>query len=103
MIGAAPKFSGGIPHRCDVLEQVDAHPKTPSKIDFGICRILLKYDRINLLCPLILSLHNFCLPNTDPPIFGFLMARQTNSMEMFSSSILYSLSDESYDKLYKHA
>jgi hypothetical protein len=48
-----PKFSSGIPSflkepiklhhlRCDVLEQVDAHPKTLPKIAFGICRIFIE-------------------------------------------------------------
>jgi hypothetical protein len=47
------KFSGGISPllkesiilghlRCDVLEQVDAHPKTPPKIAFGKYRILIE-------------------------------------------------------------
>jgi hypothetical protein len=48
LIGAMSKFSGCIPpllkkliklHHlcCDVLEQLDAHPKTPPKIALGIC------------------------------------------------------------------
>jgi hypothetical protein len=53
LIGAMPKFSGDISPllnvpiklhhlRCDVLEQVDAHPKTPLKISLGICRIFIE-------------------------------------------------------------
>jgi hypothetical protein len=48
-----PKLSYGIPPlleehikllhlSCDVLEQVDAHPKTLPKIAFGICRIFIE-------------------------------------------------------------
>jgi hypothetical protein len=109
-----PNFSSGIPlllkepiklhhlHR-DVLEKFDAHPKTPTKIALGICQIFIEIHHINLLWPSIRSLHNFCLPKTEPPIFGFVLMRQTNSMEMFSSSsISKSSSDESYDDLYKH-
>jgi hypothetical protein len=47
------KFSGGISPlpkesiipghlHCDVLEQVDAHPKTPPKIVFGKYQILIE-------------------------------------------------------------
>jgi hypothetical protein len=108
------KFSGGISPllkesiipghlRCDVLEQVDAHPKTPRKKFSGNIGFSLKYDRINFSCPSILSLCNFCLPNTDPPIFGFLTARYANSMDIFSSSSWsYSSSDVSDDELYKY-
>jgi hypothetical protein len=63
----------------------------------------LKYDRINFSCPSILSLRNCYLPNTDPPIFGFLTARYANSMDIFSSSSWsYSSSDVSDDELYKY-
>jgi hypothetical protein len=55
-----PKFSGGIPPllkepiklhhlRYDVLDQVDAHPKTPPKIAFGICRIFIEIRPHQLL------------------------------------------------------
>jgi hypothetical protein len=48
-----PKFSGGIPplpkkpiilrHLLrDVFEQVDAHPKTPTKVALGICHIFIE-------------------------------------------------------------
>jgi hypothetical protein len=108
------KFSGGISPlpkeslvlvhlRCDVLEQVDAHLKMPPKIASGNIGFSLKYDRINFSCPSILSLRNFCIPNTDPPIFSFLTVRYANSRDMLSSSSwLYSSSDESDDELYKY-
>jgi hypothetical protein len=69
----------------------------------GNIRFSLKYDRINFSCPSILSLRNFYLLNTDPPIFGLLTARYANSMDMFSSSSWsYSSSDVSDDELYKY-
>jgi hypothetical protein len=57
-----PKFSGGISlllkesiklhHlRCDVLEQLDAHPKRPLKIAFGICGIFIEIRPHQLLVP----------------------------------------------------
>jgi hypothetical protein len=56
------KFSGGISPllkesiilghlRCDVLEQVNAHPKTPPKIAFGKYWILIEIRSHQLLMP----------------------------------------------------
>jgi hypothetical protein len=77
-----PKFSGGIPpllkepiklHHllCEVLEQVDAHPKTPPKTAFVICWIFIEIRPHQLVVsfspfpPQILSTKhqttNFCL------------------------------------------
>jgi hypothetical protein len=53
LIGAMPKFSDGIPPllkepiklyhlHCNVLEQLDAHSKTPMKIALGIYRIFIE-------------------------------------------------------------
>jgi hypothetical protein len=53
LVGAMTKLSPGIPplfkvsimlHHllCDVLEQVDAHPKTPTKVVLGICWIFIE-------------------------------------------------------------
>jgi hypothetical protein len=56
------KFCGGISPllkesiklhhlHCDVLEQVDAHPKMPPKISFGICQIFIEIRPHQLLVP----------------------------------------------------
>jgi hypothetical protein len=69
------KFSGGIPllikepvklhhHHHDVLEQVDAHPKTPMKIALEMCQIFIEMHlrqlvvAFNLFPPQILSTKN---------------------------------------------
>jgi hypothetical protein len=109
-----PKFSGGIPsllkepiklhhlHR-DVLEQVDAHPKTPTKIALGICLIFIEIHPHQLVVafnpfpPQLLSTKN------QATNFWLLIGAVNSSMEMFSSSsISNSLSDESSNELYKH-
>jgi hypothetical protein len=75
LIGAMPKFSGGIPpllkepiilHHLlrDVFEQVDAHPKTPTKVALGIYRIIIKIHPHQLVVASIHSLHKFCLSKT---------------------------------------
>ena len=69
----------------------------------GKVALSLKYIRINLSCPSILSLHNLCLPKTEPPRVGSFVARQAKSIDMFSSSpSSSSSSDESFEILYKH-
>jgi hypothetical protein len=94
-----PKFSGGLPPllkepiilhhlRRDVLEQLDAHLNMPTKRALGICLIIIEMHAHQLLVAFICSLHNFYVPKTEPPIFGFLLARQSNSMVHGRCSLL---------------
>jgi hypothetical protein len=86
-----PKFSGSIPPllkepiklphlRHDVLKQVDAYPKTPTKIALGACQIFIEIHPHQLVVAFNPFPPQLLSTRTKPPIFGFSLAWQTNSM-----------------------